>query len=109
MIHPIHTIRTMPEVNADSSVGLLVKARPGDNDGPNRFLARYLPGLRRSASRRLPLGLQPMLDTGDLVGQRGNSYPPQKTQRQCRVGRRIPGDRTAGPQDGRRTLMRLGW
>jgi hypothetical protein len=83
----------MSEVNADSS----------------RLLARYLPRPRRSASGRLPLGLQTLLDTGDLVGQRENSYPPQKTQRQYRVGRRIRGARTASRQDGRQTLTRLGW
>ena len=86
----------MSEVNADSSVDLLVKAQSADNDAANRLLSSYLPRLRRSASGRLSRGLQTMLDTGDLVGQRGNSYPSQKTQRQYSVGRRIPGDRTPG-------------
>ena len=99
----------MSEVNADSSVGFLVKAQSGDSHAANRLLARYLPRLRRSASGRPMLGLQTMLDTGDLVGQRGNSYPLQKTRRQIRVSRRIPGDHTACRQDGRQTLTRLGW
>jgi len=43
----------MSEVNADSSVGLLVKAQSGDNDALNRLLARYLPRLGRLASGRL--------------------------------------------------------
>jgi RNA polymerase sigma-70 factor (ECF subfamily) len=64
MIHPIHT---MPEVKADSSVELLLKAQSGDNDALNLLLARYLPRLRRWASGRLPWGLRTMLDTGDLV------------------------------------------
>src|SRR5206468_458147 len=33
----------------------------------NRLLGRYLPRLRRWATRRLPFGLRTMLDTGDLV------------------------------------------
>jgi hypothetical protein len=49
MIHAIHTIRSMSEVNADSSGGLLVKAQSGDNDALNRLLARYLPRLERWA------------------------------------------------------------
>ncbi len=48
----------MSEVDADSSVGLLVKAQSGDNDAANRLLASYLPRLRRSASGRQSLGLQ---------------------------------------------------
>ena len=64
MIPPIHT---MPEVKADSSVELLLKAQSGDNDALNLLLARYLPRLRRWASGRLPFGLRTMLDTGDLV------------------------------------------
>jgi RNA polymerase sigma factor (sigma-70 family) len=63
----IHAIATMPEVNVDSSVDLLLKAQSGDNDALNRLLARYLPRLRRWASGRLPWGLRTMLDTGDLV------------------------------------------
>jgi len=53
MIQPIHTIRTMSEVNADSSVGLPVKAQSGDNDGLNQLPARYLPRLGRWGRGRL--------------------------------------------------------
>jgi RNA polymerase sigma-70 factor, ECF subfamily len=63
----IQPIPTMPEVRADSSVDLLVKAQSGDNEALNRLLARYLPRLQRWASGRLPWGLRTMLDTGDLV------------------------------------------
>jgi len=64
MIHPIHT---MPEIKADTSVDLLLKAQAGDNEALNELLTRYLPRLRRWASGRLPLSLRTMLDTGDLV------------------------------------------
>ena len=64
MSHPIHT---MPELKGDSSVDLLVKSQPGDNDALNQLLARYLPRLQRWASGRLPWGLRSMLDTADLV------------------------------------------
>jgi RNA polymerase sigma-70 factor (ECF subfamily) len=57
----------MPEIKADSSVDLLLKAQSGDNDALNRLLTRYLPRLRRWASGRLPSGLRTMQDTGDLV------------------------------------------
>jgi RNA polymerase sigma-70 factor (ECF subfamily) len=63
----IHTVPTMPEVKADSSVDLLLKAQSGDEDALNRLLTRYLPRLRRWTSQRLPWGLRTMLDTGDLV------------------------------------------
>jgi RNA polymerase sigma factor (sigma-70 family) len=64
MIQPIHT---MPDVKADSSVDLLLKAQSGDDDALNRLLTRYLPRLQRWASGRLPWGLRTMQDTGDLV------------------------------------------
>ena len=57
----------MPEIRADSSVDLLLKAQSGDQDALNRLLARYLPRLQRWASGRLPAGVRTMLDTGDLV------------------------------------------
>jgi RNA polymerase sigma factor (sigma-70 family) len=61
------SIQPMPEVKADSSVDLLVKAQSGDEAALNRLLARNLPRLRRWARGRLPCGLRTMLDTGDLV------------------------------------------
>ena len=63
----IQLIQSMPEVKADSSVDLLLKAQSGDDDALNRLLARYLPRLQRWASGRLPSGVRTMLDTGDLV------------------------------------------
>ena len=57
----------MPEVRADSSVDLLLKAQSGDREALNELLTRYLPRLQRWASGRLPSGVRTMLDTGDLV------------------------------------------
>ena len=57
----------MPDVEAESSVDLLLKAQSGDEDALNRLLARYLPRLKQWARGRLPTGLRTMLDTGDLV------------------------------------------
>jgi RNA polymerase sigma-70 factor (ECF subfamily) len=57
----------MPEVRADSSVDLLLKAQAGDEEARNDLLGRYLPRLERWASGRLPLGVPTMLDTGDIV------------------------------------------
>jgi RNA polymerase sigma-70 factor (ECF subfamily) len=56
-----------PDVRADSSIDLLVRAQGGDDDALNRLLARYLPRLQRWASGRLPGGARDLLDTGDLV------------------------------------------
>jgi RNA polymerase sigma factor (sigma-70 family) len=63
----MQSIEAMPEVKADSSVELLLKAQSGNEEALNRLLARYLPRLRRWASGQLPWGLRTMLDTGDLV------------------------------------------
>jgi RNA polymerase sigma factor (sigma-70 family) len=63
----MHPTQPMPEVKADSSVDLLLKAQSGNEDALNRLLARYLPRLERWASGRLPSGVRTMLDTGDLV------------------------------------------
>src|ERR1700687_5410658 len=63
----MQTIQLMPEIKADSSVDLLLKAQSGDQDALNRLPARYLPRLHRWASGRLPSGVRTMLDTGDLV------------------------------------------
>jgi RNA polymerase sigma factor (sigma-70 family) len=57
----------MPDVRADTSVELLVRAQSGDGEALNGLLARYLPRLRRWASGRLPVGMRTMLDTSDLV------------------------------------------
>ena len=57
----------MADVNAESSVELLVRAQSGDGSALNDLLARYLPRLTRWASGRLPAGMRTMLDTNDLV------------------------------------------
>ena len=50
------------------SVDLLRRAQAGDEDARNDLLGRYLPRLERWASRRLPLSVRTMLDTGDIDG-----------------------------------------
>jgi len=51
----------------ERSIDLLLKARAGDEDARNDLFGRYLPRLERWASRRLPLSVRTMLDTGDIV------------------------------------------
>jgi RNA polymerase sigma factor (sigma-70 family) len=51
----------------ERSVDLLRLAQAGDEQARDDLLARYLPRLERWASRRLPLGVRSMLDTGDIV------------------------------------------
>jgi RNA polymerase sigma-70 factor (ECF subfamily) len=60
-------VRPASQVNAESSVDLLLKAQSGDAEALDWLLARYLPRLQRWASGRLPGGVRTMLDTGDLV------------------------------------------
>lgn len=59
----------LPEapIDANSSFVLLQRARAGDIDALNRLIERYLPGLRRFASGRLPRDRYDLLDTDDLV------------------------------------------
>ena len=63
----IRTITMPPERCDESSVDLLLRAKSGDADALDRLLARYLPRLRRWTSRRLPMALRTLLDSGDLV------------------------------------------
>ena len=56
-----------PDDDPERSVDLLRKAQAGDEQARNDLLARYLPRLERWASRRLPLSVRTMLDTGDIV------------------------------------------
>ena len=56
-----------PAPDPERSVELLRRAQAGDEQARNDLLARYLPRLERWASRRLPLGLRSILDTGDIV------------------------------------------
>jgi RNA polymerase sigma-70 factor, ECF subfamily len=86
MIHPIHV---MPEIKGDSSVELLVKAQSGDDDALNQLLARYLPRLKRWASRRLPRGLRTMLDTADLVQDAIVSALPHLNRLEIRTDRAL--------------------
>src|SRR6185436_19742936 len=86
MIHPIHA---MPDIKGDSSVELLVKAQAGDDDALNQLLTRYLPRLKRWASRRLPWGLRTMLDTADLVQDAIVSALPHLNRLEIRTDRAL--------------------
>jgi len=57
----------MAESDLEKSVDLLRRAQAGDEEACNDLLARYLPRLERWASRKLPLTVRTMLDTGDIV------------------------------------------
>jgi RNA polymerase sigma-70 factor, ECF subfamily len=57
----------LAEHGDESSVDLLLKAKSGDDEALDRLLTRYLPRLRRWTSRRLPMALRTLLDSGDLV------------------------------------------
>jgi RNA polymerase sigma-70 factor (ECF subfamily) len=52
---------------ADATLSLLTAARAGDADALDRLFARYIPGLRRWASGRLPSWARDISDTHDLV------------------------------------------
>jgi RNA polymerase sigma factor (sigma-70 family) len=52
---------------ADTSLQLLARAQAGDPQALNDLLARYLPGLRRWASGRLPQWARSASDTDDFV------------------------------------------
>ena len=63
----MRTEMTTPKDDPERSIDLLKKAQAGDDQARDDLLARYLPRLERWASRRLPLGVRSMLDTGDIV------------------------------------------
>jgi RNA polymerase sigma-70 factor (ECF subfamily) len=86
MIQPIHA---MPDIKGDSSVELLLKAQSGDDDALNQLLTRYLPRLKRWASRRLPWGLRTMLDTADLVQDAIVSALPHLNRLEIRTDRAL--------------------
>ncbi len=52
---------------ADATLPLLIAARAGDAEALDRLFARYIPGLRRWASGRLPGWARDISDTHDLV------------------------------------------
>jgi RNA polymerase sigma-70 factor (ECF subfamily) len=62
-------LRPMPDPEAtwDSTLTLLTRARNGDAEALNDLFARYLPGLRRWASGRLPRWARDLADTPDVV------------------------------------------
>jgi len=55
------------DVELESSADLVQRAQRGDEQALNRLLSRYLPRLRRWASRRLPSHARDLSDTDDLV------------------------------------------
>jgi RNA polymerase sigma-70 factor (ECF subfamily) len=58
---------TDPEATWDSTLTLLTRARAGDPHALEDLFARYLPGLRRWASGRLPRWARDLADTPDVV------------------------------------------
>lgn len=57
------------ELDAASTLGLLQRARAGDEQARERLYARCLPPLQRWATGRLPRWARDALDTDDLVQQ----------------------------------------
>jgi RNA polymerase sigma-70 factor (ECF subfamily) len=58
---------TLTPPGVDSTFELVERAKGGDADALDRLFARFLPGLRRWASGRLPRWTRGMMDTDDLV------------------------------------------
>jgi len=56
-----------PDVDPESSIELLERARAGDRGAFDELIRRYLPALRSWASGRLPPDARNLLDTDDLV------------------------------------------
>ena len=59
--------KTSVPLEAETSMGLLERARAGDAAALDVLIARYLPRLRRWASGRLPRWARDVADTQDLV------------------------------------------
>lgn len=55
------------EPRTDSTFDLLTRAQAGDETARDRLFARFLPGLSRWASGRLPRWCRDLMDTDDLV------------------------------------------
>jgi RNA polymerase sigma factor (sigma-70 family) len=56
-----------PDATWDSTLTLLTRARAGDAQALDDLFARYLPGLRRWATGRLPRWARDLADTPDVV------------------------------------------
>ena len=82
------TTSALAEHSDESSVDLLLKAKSGDDEALDRLLTRYLPRLRRWTSRRLPMALRTLLDSGDLVQEAIISALPRL--KPSRSGRSVP-------------------
>ena len=55
------------QMDGDTSMALLLRAREGDAAARDDLVQRYLPAVRRWASDRLPAGVRDLADPGDLV------------------------------------------
>src|SRR5690349_6787779 len=55
------------DLDAETSLELVRRARGGDRDAENAICARYRPRLERWARGQLPRGARPALETGDVV------------------------------------------
>lgn len=58
---------TNAQPSADSTFELVERAKGGDREALDRLFTRFLPGLRRWASGRLPRWTRGVMDTDDLV------------------------------------------
>jgi RNA polymerase sigma-70 factor, ECF subfamily len=83
------TTSALAEPGDESSVDLLLKAKSGDDDALDRLLTRYLPRLRRWTSRRLPMALRTLLDSGDLVQEAIISALPRLKTLEIRTERAL--------------------
>jgi len=65
---PGNDIREPPYRDSDPTTpDLILRVREGDDEALEALFARYLPRMQRWASGRLPPGVRPMVETGDLV------------------------------------------
>jgi RNA polymerase sigma factor (sigma-70 family) len=65
-VDPPHASATA-QPSVDSTFELVERAKGGDREALDRLFTRFLPGLRRWASGRLPQWTRGMTDTDDLV------------------------------------------
>jgi len=57
----------MDETRLDTTVDLVERVKSGDREALDQLCSRFLPGLRRWASGRLPRWTRDLMDTDDLV------------------------------------------
>ena len=64
---PASSPAAMDETRLDTTVDLVARVKSGDRDALDRLCSRFLPGLRRWASGRLPRWTRDLMDTDDVV------------------------------------------